>query len=117
METSGVVYEADCNCNNCFKRYTGETARKLKERMKEHKDDGKKSQKDQNITDFSQHEKQWSFPFEVGVRIIYRENNQKKRKFKVAAKKTSHNKEQLINKKDERKTISNLWNTILNHKT
>ena len=57
METSGVVYEADCNCNNCFKRYTGETARKLKERMKEHKDDGKKSQKDQNITDFSQHMK------------------------------------------------------------
>ena len=42
METSGVVYEADCN--NCLKRYTGnESGRKLKERMKEHKDDGEKS--------------------------------------------------------------------------
>ena len=42
METSGVVYEVDCN--NCLKRYTGdETGGKLKERMKEHKDDGEKS--------------------------------------------------------------------------
>ena len=29
METSGVVYEVDCN--NCFKKYTGKTGRKLKE--------------------------------------------------------------------------------------
>ena len=35
METSGVVYEADCS--NCLKKYIGETGRKLKERMKEHK--------------------------------------------------------------------------------
>ena len=42
------------------------------------------------------------------VRIIYRENNWKKRKIKEAARITWHNKEQLINKKDERKTISNL---------
>ena len=40
METSGVVYEVDCN--NCFKKYTSETGRELKERMKEHKDDGEK---------------------------------------------------------------------------
>ena len=40
------------------------------------------------------------------VRIIYRENNWKK-----------YNKEQLMNKKDERKTISNLWNIVLNGKT
>ena len=55
MESSGVVYEVDCN--NCFKRYTGETGRKLKERMKEHKDDGEKSQEDKKITGFSQHMK------------------------------------------------------------
>ena len=41
METSGVVYEVDCN--NCLKKYIGETCRKLKERMKEHKDDGESS--------------------------------------------------------------------------
>ena len=33
------------------------------------------------------------------VRIIYRENNWKKKKFKEAARITSHNKEQLMNEK------------------
>ena len=37
----------------------------------------------------------------VDVKIIYRENNWKKRNFKKAARITSQNKEQLINKKDE----------------
>ena len=32
METSGVVYEVECN--NCLKMYTGEKGKKLKERMK-----------------------------------------------------------------------------------
>ena len=32
METSVVVYEADSN--NCFKKYTGGTGRKLKERIR-----------------------------------------------------------------------------------
>ena len=41
METSGVVYEVDCN--NCLKKYAGETGRKFKERIKEHKDDGENS--------------------------------------------------------------------------
>ena len=40
METSCVLCEVDCN--NCFKKYTGETGRKLKEGMKEHKDDREK---------------------------------------------------------------------------
>ena len=40
MENLGVVYEVDCN--NCLKMYTGETGRKVKERMKEHKNDGEK---------------------------------------------------------------------------
>ena len=40
-----------------------------------------------------------------GLGVIYRENNWKKRKFKEAARITSHNKEQLMNKKDERKNF------------
>ena len=51
------------------------------------------------------------------VRIIYRENNWKKRKFKEAARIPSNNKEQLMNKKDEGKTISNSWNITLNDVT
>ena len=116
MESSGVVYEVDCN--NCFKKYTGETGRKLKERMKEHKDDGEKSQEDKKITGFSQHMKTTGHSrAQDDVRIIYRENNWKKGKFEEAARITSQNKEQLMNKKGERKTSFNLWNIILNDKT
>ena len=98
MEISGVVYEVDCN--NYLKKYTNETGRKLKERMKEHKDDGETSWKDKKITGLSQHMKTTGhFPAWDDIRIIYRENNWKKRKFKEAAWITSHNKEQLINKK------------------
>ena len=41
MENLGVVYEVDCN--NCLKICIGETGRKVKERIKEHKNDGEKS--------------------------------------------------------------------------
>ena len=86
--------------------------------MKEHKDDGEKSRKDKKITGVSKHMKTTGhFSAWNDVRIIYRENNWKKRKFKEAARIISHNKEQLMNKKDERKTISNLWNIVLNNKT
>ena len=116
METSGVMYEVDCN--NCLKKYTGETGRKLKERMKQHKDDGQKSREDKEITGLSQHMKTTGHsPVANDVRITYRENNWKKRKFKEAARVTVQNKEQLMNKKDERKTISNSWRIILNSKT
>ena len=70
------------------------------------------------ITSLSQHMKTTGIPPAWDdIRIIYRENNWKKRKFKEAARITSHNKEQLMNKKHERKTISNLWNIVLNDKT
>ena len=116
IESSGVMYEVDYN--NCLKKYTGETGRKLKERMKEHKDDGQILREDKEITGISQHMKTtghsrvWD-----DVRIIYRDNNWKKRKFKEAARITSHNEEQLMNKKDERKTNSNSWKIVLNSKT
>ena len=51
MESSRLVYEVDCN--NCFKKYTGATGRKLKERMKEHKKYGEKSRKYKKITGLS----------------------------------------------------------------
>ena len=98
METSAVVCKVDCN--KCLKRYTGETGRKLKERMKEHKDDGEKSREDKKITALSQHMKTTSHsPAWDDTRIIFRENNWENRKFKEAARITSHNDEQLMNKK------------------
>ena len=48
MKTSGVAYEVDYN--NQFKKYTVVAGKKLKQRMKEHKDNGEKSRKDKKIT-------------------------------------------------------------------
>ena len=45
------IYEVDCN--NCKKKYTDGTGWKLKEGMKEHKDDGEKSREDKKITGLS----------------------------------------------------------------
>ena len=116
MEASAVVYEVDCN--NCLKKYTDETGRKWKERIKEHKDDGEKVRKNKKLTGLSRHMKtNGHSPAWDDVRIIYRECNSENRKFKEAARTTSHNKEQLMNKKDERKTICILLNIVLNDKT
>ena len=74
METSGVVFEVDCN--NCLKQHTGETGRKWKERIKEHKNDEEKFQKDKKTTGLSQHMKTTSHsPVWDDVRTVYRENN------------------------------------------
>ena len=43
MKTSGVAYEVDY-------KYTVVAGKKLKQRMKDHKDDGEKSRKDKKIT-------------------------------------------------------------------
>ena len=116
IKSSGAVYEVDCN--NYFKKYTGETGRKSKEIMKENKVDAEKLREYEKITDLSQYMKTTGHPPAWDdVRIIYRENNWKKGKFKEAPRITSQNKEQLMNKKGERKTSSNLWNIILNDKT
>ena len=55
METSGADYKVDCN--NFLKKHTGETGSKLKEKMKEHKNDAEKLWKDKKITCLSQHMK------------------------------------------------------------
>ena len=101
MKTSGVVYEVDCN--NCLKKYTGEAGGKLKERMKEH---GEKSRKKKHNWPVTTCENHWPFPW---VEELFIEKiTEKRRKFKEAARITSYNKEKLMNKKGERKTISNL---------
>ena len=55
METWGAIYEVDCN--NCLKKYTGKAGRKLKERMKEHNDNGEKSRKYKKVTGLLKHMK------------------------------------------------------------
>ena len=62
--------------------------------MKEHNDDEENPREDKKITGLSQHMKTTGHsPAWDDVRIIYRENNSEKRKFKEAARITSQNKE------------------------
>ena len=56
-------------------------------------------------------------PARKHIRIIYRENNFKKRKFKEVARIKLHDNKQLMNKKDKRQAIFNLWKIFLNDKT
>ena len=57
-----------------LKKYTGEKGRKLKERMKIHRDDGEKLRKDKRITGLSLHMKTTGhFATWDDVRIAYRE--------------------------------------------
>ena len=73
-ETLGVFYELDCN--NCFKKYINEAGKKLKERIKEHNNNGGKIQKGKKITGFSQLRKTTGHSPCMGqVRIIYKENS------------------------------------------
>ena len=84
METSREVYEVECN--DCLKKYTSEAGRKLKEKIKENKEDRQKN-------GLSRHMKTAGyFPAWDDVRIIYRQSNWKRRKFEEGAKSKSHNK-------------------------
>lgn len=47
------------------------------------------------------------------IKKIHYDNNWKKRQLKEAARTTLHKKDQLMSKKEKRKTISNFWNIIL----
>ena len=76
--TSGTVYEL--NCNESTKIYTGETRRKWIERIKEHKNDGDKDKKKENITGLSQHVKDTRHAAALeSIKIIIYENNSKKK--------------------------------------
>ena len=86
--------------------------------MKKQKDDWEKSWKDKKITGLSQHMKSTGHsPARKYIRIIYRENNFKKRKFKEVARIKLRDNKQLMNKKDKRQAIFNLWKIFLNDKT
>ena len=59
MENLGVVYELDSN--NCSKNYTDKNGRQLKERIKEHKNDGKNREKVKRELAFTTYIIHWPF--------------------------------------------------------
>ena len=96
QKQSGVAYRV--TCGDCGSQYIGETGRSLETRMEEHRQDVIEIEKiSSNFDD---------------IEILNKESNFIKRKFKeaIAIKK---NNAPLLNKKDEIKDISNVWENII----
>ena len=96
QKQSGVVYRV--TCGDCGSQYVGETGKSLETRMEEHRQDVIEIEK--ISTNFDD------------IEILNKESNFIKRKFKeaIAIKK---NNAPLLNKKDEIKDISNVWENII----
>ena len=106
---SGVVYRV--TCGDCGSQYVGETGRSLETRMVEHRKDAEGEV--EKISGLSEHLRQTMHKANFDeVEILNKESNFIKRKFKeaIAIKK---NNAPLLNKKEEIKALSNVWENII----
>ena len=109
--TCGVVYKITCSC---CKTYVGETGRTIEERIKEHQADVNNKKSVEKITGLSQHLRESRHtPNWKEIEILARENNIVKRKFKESVAISQEKKDNLLNKKEERKVISEIWSAII----
>ena len=111
MDQQGVVYKV--KCGDCENFYIGETGRKLRTRLREHEKDASSDKKEECISGLSKHamESKHNIIYD-SAEILHKERNFQKRKLKeaIAIKKQSMS---LLNKKEEIKTLSNIWENIL----
>ena len=86
----------------------------LKTRLKEHEKGANNNVKQQeSISGLSQHIKESNHNINFDdVEVLYREMNFQKRKFKEAIAIKKHN-NQLLNKKEEVKALSNIWENLI----
>ena len=111
LQEQGVVYEI--KCNDCNMKYIGETGRELSVRINEHKKGGTKTI-DSNVSGLSQHIRNTKHEINWNdANVIDKENNMVKRKLKEAIKIRNSPQASLMNKKEECKILSNIWDSIL----
>ena len=107
----GVVHKVTCSC---CKKYIGETRRTIEERIKEHQADVNNEKSLQKITGLSQHLRESRHtPNWKEVEILTKENNTVKRKFEESVAISQEKKDNLLNKKEKRKVISDIWSAII----
>ena len=97
-------------------KYIGQTGRTLEERIKEHERDARtKEDKDiKNISGLSEHMKKHGHTIKrENIRIVAREKDYKKRLFKEAMLIIKEKEKELMNKKEEKVEVSNIWRKIL----
>ena len=100
----GVVHKVTCSC---CKKYIGETRRTIEETIKEHQADVDKEKSVQKVTG-SRHTPNWK-----EVEILTKENNTVKWKFEESVAISQEKKDNLLNKKEKRKVISDIWSAII----
>ena len=106
----GIVYKIACSCS---KKYIGETGRTLEERIREHQKDVNNGKSIEKITGLSKHLRESGHtPNWEQTEIVTKENNLVKRKFKESVAITQEDRFNLLNKKEERKVISDVWSAI-----
>ena len=110
LDTDRVIYRI--SCNECDKFYIRETGRQLKMHLKEHKANAQ-SNNTKNMLGLSQHIKNENHEIKWDdAEIIDRDKYFKRRKFKEAVA-INKSKENILNKKEEIKTISYIWDNII----
>ena len=111
-DQNGVVYRIDCE-KECGLHYIGETGRKLETRIKEHKADSSKDMTKEKMSGISQHAiqarhtPQWN-----EATILKVESNCVKRKYKEAIC-LIKDRGKTVNKKEEVKQLSSIWEPLL----
>ena len=109
--TCGVIYKVTCSS---YKKYIREIRRTIEERIKEHQADINNQKSVEKITSLSQHLRESRHtPIWKEVEIITKESNIVKRKFKESVAITQERKDKLLNKKEARKIISDIWSAII----
>ena len=107
----GVVYKVTCSCR---KKYFGEIGRTMEERIKENQADVNNEKSVEKITGLSEHLRESRHtPNWKELEIPAKENNIFKRKFKESVAISQEKKDNLLNKKEERKVISDIWSAII----
>ena len=107
----GVVYKVTCSC--CKKDF-GETGRTIEEWIKEHQADVNNEKSVEKITGLSQHLRESRHtPNWKEAEILAKENNIVKRRFKENVAISQEEKDKILNKKEERKVISDIWSEII----
>ena len=106
----GIVHKVTCSC---YKKYIGETWRTLEEKIKEHQKDVNNNKNVEKITGLSKHLRESGHrPKWEETEIFTEEQHLVKRKFKESVAITQEEKDNLLNKKEVRKVLSDVWITI-----
>ena len=107
----GVVYKGTCSC---CQKYAGETGRTIEKRIKEHQTNVNNEKSVEKITGLSQHLRESRHtPNWKEVEILAKENNIVRQKFKESVAILQEKKDNLLNKIEERKVISDIWSAII----